>query len=151
MASFSRKRKFDESFSISSINCSKCSQKIRVEATSNVKAECRECLFQSTTENGGFPFEMVGDEHQLQKDFQCPICLLIIRDATELPCNHLMCKSCLVKNESRLAFFYFTSFTKLRLFENFKNNMIFFILLLPYLVGCLRHAECAGNCMTRNR
>ena len=107
MASFSRKRKFDKSYSISSINCSKCSQKIRVEATSNVKAECLGCLFQSTTEDGGFPLEMVGDEHQLQKDFQCPICLLIIRDATELPCNHLMCKSCLVKIESRLGVFHF--------------------------------------------
>ena len=42
---------------------------IRVEATSNVKAECRECLFQSTTKDGGFPFQMVGDEQQLKKGF----------------------------------------------------------------------------------
>ena len=105
---FLRKRKFDEPFTISSINCSKCMKKIRVEATSNVKAECLECLFESTTEDGGFFFQMVGDEQQLKKGFLCPVCLLIIRDATELPCNHLMCKSCLVKNESRLAFFYFT-------------------------------------------
>ena len=39
----------------------------------------------------GFPFKMVNEE----KEYECPICLMIIRYATELNCSHLMCRECL--------------------------------------------------------
>ena len=38
-----------------------------------------------------FPFKMVNEE----KEYECPICLMIIRYATELDCSHLMCRECL--------------------------------------------------------
>ncbi|XP_066926529.1 uncharacterized protein [Clytia hemisphaerica] len=40
----------------------------------------------------GFQFEIAGTE---RKEFECPICLCIMRNATELPCEHLMCQDCL--------------------------------------------------------
>ena len=102
----SRKRKLELASLLKihkSMNCSKCSKVFDVETlSSNIKAECIGCLSKLRKEIGGYPLKMT-DEQQLQKDFQCPICLLIIRDATELPCNHLMCKSCLIQNERYLT------------------------------------------------
>ena len=43
----------------------------------------------------GFPFQMVNEE----KEYECPICLVIIKNATELNCTHLMCGECLVYYE----------------------------------------------------
>ena len=103
-ASTSRKRKLEPSILLRTLDCSDCSKLIsEVEATSNLTVKCIECLKTDTTSrDGGFPFEMT-EEHlneQLKKDFQCPICLLIIRDTTELPCGHIMCANCLVKSEN---------------------------------------------------
>jgi len=99
----SRKRKLEPSLLKNSMLCSRCSKEFGVEvtSTSNIKGECIGCLSKPKKEVGGYSLNMT-DEQQLQKDFQCPICLLIIRDSTELPCNHLMCKSCLVQNEHYL-------------------------------------------------
>ena len=33
---------------------------------------------------GGYDFEVVGP---YAKDYECPVCLLLIRDAVELPCS----------------------------------------------------------------
>lgn len=42
--------------------------------------------------SGGYDFEVIGD---IGKDFECPICLLLIKEAVELPCAHVFCKLCL--------------------------------------------------------
>ena len=98
-----RKRKLEPSLLKNSMACSRCSKEFNVKVTSsNIKAECIGCLSKLRIEVGGYSLKMP-DDQQLQKDFQCPICLLIIRDATELPCNHMMCKSCLVQNEHYLT------------------------------------------------
>ena len=44
--------------------------------------------------SGGFDFEVVG---QYAKEFECPICLLLLRDAMDLNCSHTLCESCLEK------------------------------------------------------
>ena len=49
----------------------------------------------------GFQFEMVNEENE----YECPICLVIIKNATELDCTHLMCMECLdyyEKNQDEL-------------------------------------------------
>lgn len=98
----SSKQRLENLVLIRSLKCSKCSKDYCVEAISNLKAECYECSIKPTTDISGYPFEMIGDEKQLAQNFHCPICLLIMRDTTELPCNHLMCAGCLIKNEARL-------------------------------------------------
>ena len=45
----------------------------------------------------GFAFIVV--EGQGDKEFECPICLCLIKGATELPCEHLMCGDCLLHYE----------------------------------------------------
>ncbi|XP_066922484.1 uncharacterized protein [Clytia hemisphaerica] len=54
--------------------------------------KCKQCLEKIEAIPTGFQFEVAGTE---RKEFECPICLCIIRNATELPCEHLMCKDCL--------------------------------------------------------
>ena len=44
----------------------------------------------------GYQNELVGPDKKL---FECPICLCIIKRATELPCEHLMCADCLLHCE----------------------------------------------------
>ena len=45
----------------------------------------------------GFQNEIAGAMDK--KLFECPICLCLIRRATELECHHLMCEDCLVMTE----------------------------------------------------
>ena len=99
-----RKRRRVELILIKYLTCSNpnCSLMISdVEATSNLSVQCDSCLFIRglRPQTGGFPFEMVDDQQLLHKQFECPICLMIVREAIELPCHHLMCSSCLQKNE----------------------------------------------------
>ena len=114
MAYKSRKRKSDldptpprkeQRLLIRSLVCSNCYTDFQVEAiTKNLTAECYDCPLKPNTDIcGGYPFEMVDDETQLAQNFQCPICLLILRNTTELPCNHLMCAKCLIRNEGILS------------------------------------------------
>ena len=46
---------------------------------------------------GGYDFEIAGDTI---KEYECPICLLLIRDASMLPCTHTLCQTCLQKWEN---------------------------------------------------
>jgi len=48
----------------------------------------------------GFQFEIAGPG---LKELECPICLGIVRNATELPCEHLMCKACLENYEKEVT------------------------------------------------
>ena len=45
----------------------------------------------------GYQNEIAGPDKKL---FECPICLCIIKRATELPCEHLMCADCLLHCEN---------------------------------------------------
>ena len=47
-------------------------------------------------DSGGYDFEIDGP---LVKEYECPICLLLLRDCVELPCSHSLCKSCLQRWE----------------------------------------------------
>ena len=47
-------------------------------------------------EDGGYSFELCGQDIP---DITCPICLLIMCQAMELPCSHSACKKCLEKWE----------------------------------------------------
>ena len=60
--------------------------------TFEINLKCNECLTTIHSIPSGFPFELVNKV----KEYECPICLSLIKDATELPCTHLMCKACLV-------------------------------------------------------
>ncbi|XP_066925595.1 tripartite motif-containing protein 30A-like [Clytia hemisphaerica] len=69
--------------------CSICLMPLVNQGSSN---KCHQCMAKIDSVPNGFPFETVGPE---RKEFECPICLCIIKNATELPCEHLMCKECL--------------------------------------------------------
>ena len=45
-----------------------------------------------STTTKGYDFELAGQE---MKEFQCTLCKFLLREATELPCSHLNCQSCL--------------------------------------------------------
>ena len=60
--------------------------------TSQINPKCDECLKTIISIPSGFPFELVNKV----KEYECPICLSLIKDATELSCTHLMCKACLL-------------------------------------------------------
>ena len=72
--------------------CSICSSQIQNIEAVGMKLKCQQCLEKIASVPAGFPFKLAGDEI---KEYECPICLMLIRDATELPCHHLMCKDCL--------------------------------------------------------
>ena len=72
-----------------SSGCSICLSPLPEFSNSN---KCKQCLDKMESIPTGFQFEIAGAE---RKEFECPICLCIIRNATELPCEHLMCKDCL--------------------------------------------------------
>ena len=59
--------------------------------TSQINFKCDECVKTICSIPSGFPFELVNKV----KEYECPICLSLIKDATELPCTHLMCEACL--------------------------------------------------------
>ena len=49
----------------------------------------------------GFQFELAGGE--MIKEWECPICLMIIKDVVELPCSHIYCSVCLVYHEGKIC------------------------------------------------
>jgi len=73
--------------------CSICLAPLLERSTSN---KCRECTKKINAVPTGFQFVIAGQE---RKEFECPICLCIIRDATELGCEHIMCGKCLERYE----------------------------------------------------
>ena len=50
---------------------------------------------------GGYDFEIYGQKEM--EDMKCPICLLLLKEVQELPCQHLFCKSCLACYELTLV------------------------------------------------
>ena len=42
-------------------------------------------------ESGGYDVSFVDP---LEKDYECPICLLAVRDPVQTPCGHSFCKTC---------------------------------------------------------
>ena len=49
---------------------------------------------------GGYDFITV---HPVKDTFKCVICHLLLKQTTELPCNHVFCRSCLTRWEETLA------------------------------------------------
>ena len=72
-------------------NCSMCRKFISNEPSNESNIKCDECLGKLASIPSGFPFKMVNEE----KEYECPICLAIIKNATEIKCSHLMCRECL--------------------------------------------------------
>ena len=60
-------------------------------AAASNQPTCQECLNKINSVPSGFAFKMVTKV----AEYECPICLSLIRKATELPCTHLMCHACL--------------------------------------------------------
>ncbi|XP_066920613.1 TNF receptor-associated factor 6-like [Clytia hemisphaerica] len=79
---------------VDNTKCSICLAQIDRGSKSN---KCSHCIKKMNSIPTGFQFETDGEE---KKEFECPICLGIIRDATELPCHHLMCLACLEHYEN---------------------------------------------------
>ena len=72
-------------------NCSMCRKFISNEYSNESNVKCDECLGKISSIPCGFPFTMVN----IMKEYECPICLSMIKNATELKCSHLMCRDCL--------------------------------------------------------
>ena len=72
--------------------CSICEESIpRVQSNASINVKCDKCLSKKASIPSGFPFKMVN----VMKEYECPICLSMIKNATELNCSHLMCGECL--------------------------------------------------------
>ena len=57
---------------------------------------------QGTGAFGGYDATFV---KPLDKEFECPVCLLAMRDPVQTPCGHEFCKSCfsqVARSETRL-------------------------------------------------
>ena len=76
---------------------SKCTICLMPLVNQSVSNKCQQCLKKMDSIPTGYQFEIEGPE---RKEFECPICLSIIRNTTELPCEHLMCKECLEHYET---------------------------------------------------
>ncbi|XP_066920203.1 TNF receptor-associated factor 6-like [Clytia hemisphaerica] len=79
----------------------------------------------------GFQFEIAGPG---LKELECPICLGIVRNAIELPCEHLMCKACLEHYEKEITD---TSQRERLNNDNSSNNNVVFrcsVCMTPYKV-----------------
>ena len=72
-------------------NCPMCRKFISNEYSNESNVKCDECLGKISSIPCGFPFTMVN----IMKEYECPICLSMIKSATELKCSHLMCRGCL--------------------------------------------------------
>ena len=72
-------------------NCSFCFAIIPNTESNATNLKCEECLRKMDSIPSGFPFKLVNEV----KEYGCPICLSLIKNATELTCTHLMCKACL--------------------------------------------------------
>ena len=81
-----------EALSSTKEQCSICLAPL-LDTSSN---KCRECTKKINAVPTGFQFVVAGQD---RKEFECPICLCIIRDATELGCEHIMCGKCLERYE----------------------------------------------------
>ena len=70
-------------------NCSFCLAPIpNTSNASNLK--CQGCLRKIDSVPSGFQFKTIAEF----KEYECPICLMLIKNAIELPCTHLVCKAC---------------------------------------------------------
>ena len=74
-------------------NCSMCRKFISNEPSNESNIKCEECLGKIASIPSGFSFKMVNED--VKEEYECPICLSMIKNATELNCSHLMCKDCL--------------------------------------------------------
>ena len=72
--------------------CSLC-RKILNKPSNKSNIKCDECLGKIASIPSGFAFKMVNEDDK--KEYKCPICLSMIKNATELNCSHLMCRDCL--------------------------------------------------------
>ena len=81
------KKKMDKNPISSSSNCQSSIDSV-VQGAAALNPADQECL---NNQPSGFPFKMVTKV----TEYECPICLSLIRKATELPCTHLMCHACL--------------------------------------------------------
>ena len=72
-------------------NCSFCLAFIPNVESNASNLKCEECLRKIDSVPSGFPFKMVTEF----KEYECPICLALIDNATELSCTHLVCRACL--------------------------------------------------------
>ncbi|XP_066932108.1 uncharacterized protein [Clytia hemisphaerica] len=75
----------------------RCSICLQPKAPNSPSNKCDQCLDKIHKVPTGFAFKVV--EGQEDKEFECPICLCLIKGATELPCEHLMCGECLLHYE----------------------------------------------------
>lgn len=50
--------------------------------------------------SGGYDFVLVGNAI---KEFECPICLFLIKEAVQLPCTHAFCSSCVDKWQNEVG------------------------------------------------
>ena len=83
----------------SQADCSICRKPFVVTFTEHGETsnKCPECLKTINSIPSGFPFTFAGEP---EKEFECAICLCIIKDANEIrPCNHVMCAECLLYYE----------------------------------------------------
>ena len=71
--------------------CSLCTALIPNVESNATNLKCEECLRKINSIPSGFPFKMLNKV----SEYDCPICLSLIKDATELTCSHLMCRECL--------------------------------------------------------
>ena len=78
------------------VDSERCSICLQLKPSSSTSSKCSDCLEKINAVPTGFAFTVAGPE---KKEFECPICLCLIKDAIELPCEHLMCKDCLLHYE----------------------------------------------------
>ena len=76
--------------------CSICLNEIKEKINKQRNTKCQICLDKIKAVPSGFPFVLAGEEIN---EFECPICSLLIRNATELKCEHLFCEDCLLYYE----------------------------------------------------
>ena len=50
---------------------------------------------------GGYNFEVIGE---ITFQMKCPLCLLLLCEATQMPCSHITCKVCLENWEEEQNF-----------------------------------------------
>ena len=71
--------------------CYFCKKDLRNIESNAKNLKCEDCVRRMDAVPSGLPFKMVNEN----KGYECPICLSLVKKATELPCYHLMCQGCL--------------------------------------------------------
>ena len=103
--------------------CSLCTALIPDVESNATNLKCGECLRKINSISSGFPFKMTNKV----SEYEFPICLSLIKDATELACSHLMCRACLEFYENgeiqKNREYVFNQI----LFKFDKDNVIFFV------------------------